>query len=48
MTYGGCTSKEDGASKRITYVIGPDGIIQHAIAEANARENPQQVMDLVS
>ena len=48
MAYGGCASKEDGASKRITYVIGPDGRITQAIAEVNPRENPQQVMDLVS
>ena len=48
IAYGGCESKEDGASKRITYIIGPDGNIAYAIADANARENPQQVADLVS
>ena len=48
VVYGACTSKEDGAAKRITYVIGPDGLIAQAIADVNARENPQQVMDLVS
>tara|TARA_B110000116_G_C16555771_1_gene455224 strand:- start:127 stop:303 length:177 start_codon:yes stop_codon:yes gene_type:complete len=47
IAYGGCGSKEDGASKRITYVIGSDGSIAHTIAEANARENPQQVANLV-
>lgn len=47
IAYGGCSSKEDGASKRLTYVIGTDGNIAHALAEVNARENPQQAADLV-
>ena len=48
MAYGGCESKNDRSSKRITYIISPDGIITHAMAEVNARENSQQVMDLLS
>tara|TARA_B100000700_G_scaffold67589_1_gene74766 strand:+ start:545 stop:670 length:126 start_codon:yes stop_codon:yes gene_type:complete len=40
--------KEDGAAKRTTFVIGPDGTIAQAIGDVNARENPQQVLDLLS
>ena len=47
MAYGSCASKEDGAAKRVTYVIGPDGNVSHAIPDVNARENPQQVFDLI-
>ena len=48
LAYGGCTSQDDGGSKRITYVIGPGGVIKDAIADVNASENPLQVLDLVS
>lgn len=47
LAFGCCESKEDVASKRITYVIDPDGNITHAMTDVNARENPQEVLDLL-
>ncbi|HAA78479.1 TPA: hypothetical protein DCE37_25550 [Candidatus Latescibacteria bacterium] len=48
LAFGSCALKEDGAAKRTTFVIGPDGTIAQAIGDVNARENPQQVLDLLS
>jgi len=47
LSYGACQSAEDGAAKRITYVIGPDGAIAQAHAEVNAREHPEVLLPTI-
>lgn len=45
MAYGACTSASDRTSKRITYVIGPDGKISQAIGSVDARTHPATLID---
>jgi thioredoxin-dependent peroxiredoxin len=47
MAYGACDSPEDVYAKRISYVIGPDGIIRHAFPKVDAKSHPRQVLDLL-
>ena len=47
VAYGGCQSKEDGSSKRISVVIGGDGQVVHVFGEVNAREHTQEVIDVL-
>jgi len=45
MAYGACDDSTAQYAKRITYVINPDGRIAQAIAEVNAREHPEQLLN---
>ncbi len=47
MAYGACERPQDGSAKRISYVIGPDGIIRHAFPKVDAKSHPRQVLDLL-
>jgi peroxiredoxin Q/BCP len=40
MAYHACEKPDDSNAKRITYVIGPDGRISHAVENVNAAEHP--------
>jgi peroxiredoxin len=40
MAYHACEKPDDAHAKRITYVIGPDGRISHAVENVNAAEHP--------
>jgi thioredoxin-dependent peroxiredoxin len=31
LAYGACDAKDDGYARRLTFVIGPDGKLEHAI-----------------
>ena len=31
MAYGACDDPSDGYARRLTYVVGPDGVIEHAV-----------------
>ena len=44
MAYGACDSPTDQYAKRITYVIGPDGLIAQAVGQVNAREHPEELL----
>ena len=44
MAYGACDSPDAQYAKRITYVIGPDGLIAQAIGQVNAREHPEELL----
>ena len=47
MAYGACDSADAGSAKRISYVIGPDGMIRHAFPKVDARKHPQEVLELL-
>jgi len=47
MAYGACENERDGSAKRISYVIGPDGMILHAFPKVDARRHPREVLDLL-
>ena len=47
MAYGACDTPSAGTAKRISYVIGPDGLIQHAFPKVDAKKHPQDVLDLL-
>ena len=44
LAYGACDDPTAQYAKRITYVIDPDGRIEQAIADVNAREHPEQLL----
>jgi peroxiredoxin Q/BCP len=44
LAYGACDSPTAQNARRITYVIGPDGLIAQAIGTVNAREHPEQLI----
>ena len=48
LAYGACADKSDGYANRITYVIGPDGVIQQAIAKVSPKTHPQEILDSLS
>ena len=47
MAYGACTSPQDGSAKRISYIIGPDGAIEHAFPKVDAKTHPSEVLKLI-
>ena len=47
LAYGACATAEDGAAKRISYVIGPDGKVLQAHAEVAAREHPETLLPTI-
>ena len=48
MAYGACDRKEEEYAKRISYVIGPDGVILHAFPKVDAKSHPHQVLELLA
>jgi peroxiredoxin Q/BCP len=40
MMYHACEKPDDGFARRITYVVGPDGRITHAVENVKAAEHP--------
>lgn len=48
MAYGACAAPSDEYPKRISYVIGPDGIIRHAFPKVDAKTHPAEVLRLFS
>ena len=44
LAYGAADSADAQYAKRITYVINPDGRIEQAIEQVNAREHPEQLL----
>jgi thioredoxin-dependent peroxiredoxin len=44
LAYHACDSKESGAARRITYCIGPDGLIRFAYDKVVAPTHAEQVL----
>ncbi len=40
MKYHACDSPDAATARRITYVVGPDGVITHAVENVSAAEHP--------
>jgi thioredoxin-dependent peroxiredoxin len=47
MLYGACNFKEAFYTNRISYLIGPDGIIQKAFPEVSAANHADEVLALL-
>ena len=47
MAYGACDSPTDRSARRIAYVIGPDGLVEHAFPKVDARTHPAEVLKLL-
>lgn len=47
MAYGACRTPEDESARRISYIIGPDGVITHVYPKVDARAHPAEVLALV-
>jgi peroxiredoxin len=44
MAYGSASSPTSGNASRISYVIGPDGIITHAYPKVSPASHPEEVL----
>jgi peroxiredoxin Q/BCP len=47
LAYGACDDASAGAPRRISYVIGADGRIEHAFPKVDARTHPAAVLALL-
>jgi len=47
VAYGACDAPTDSHARRISYVIGPDGRIEHAFPKVDTRTHPAAVLALV-
>jgi peroxiredoxin Q/BCP len=44
LAYGACDSAEASTARRISYLIGPDGIVQKAYPKVSAATHPDEIM----
>lgn len=47
LDYGACDSPAEAYPRRISYVIGPDGRVEHAFPKVDARSHPAAVLALL-
>jgi peroxiredoxin Q/BCP len=47
LAYGACDDASAGAPRRISYVIGPDGTVEHAFPKVDAKTHPAAVLALL-
>jgi peroxiredoxin len=47
MAYGACDAPTDRTARRISYVIGPDGRIEHAFPKVDPKRHPAEVLALL-
>ena len=47
MAYGACDDPTSGSAKRISYIIGPEGAIEHAFPKVDAKTHPSEVLKLL-
>ena len=47
LAYGACDSPTDRNARRISYIIGPDGRIEHAFPKVDPKKHPAEVLDLL-
>lgn len=44
MAYGACTAPDAKSAKRISYLIGPDGMIRRSYPNVDAARHPEEVL----
>jgi peroxiredoxin Q/BCP len=44
LAYGACDDGEAGTARRISYLIGPDGLVRKAYPKVNAATHPEEVL----
>jgi peroxiredoxin Q/BCP len=47
LAYDACDDLKAGSARRISYVIGPDGTIEHAFPKVDAKTHPAEVLKLL-
>jgi thioredoxin-dependent peroxiredoxin len=47
MAYGACAGPGDQHARRISYVIGPDGVITHAYPKVDPKTHPGEVLRIL-
>jgi peroxiredoxin Q/BCP len=47
MAYGACDRPGDGHARRISYILGPDGRIEHVFPKVDAKTHPAEVLKLL-
>ena len=47
MAYGACDGPGDANARRISYIIGPDGAVEHAFSKVDAKTHPAEVLKLL-
>lgn len=47
MAYGACDTPADRNARRISYVIGADGRIEHAFPKVDTKRHPADVLALL-
>lgn len=47
VAYGACDGPSDDHARRISYVIGPDGLVRHAFPEVDPKAHPSEVLRLI-
>jgi peroxiredoxin Q/BCP len=47
MAYGACDRNDSDAPRRISYVIGPDGRIEHVFPKVDTKAHPAEVLALL-
>jgi peroxiredoxin Q/BCP len=47
LAYGACDDRADRNARRISYVIGPDGRIEHAFPKVDPKRHPAEVLALL-
>ena len=45
--YGACSYPEDACAKRISYIIGADGRVEHAFPKVDPKTHPAEVLKLL-
>ena len=48
LLYGACDAATDRTARRISYVIGADGRIEHAFPKVDPKNHPAEVLALLS
>jgi peroxiredoxin len=44
LAYGACDEPTAGYAKRISYLIGPDGVVRKAYPKVNAAAHPEEIL----
>jgi peroxiredoxin Q/BCP len=47
LAYGACDAATDRTARRVSYVISPDGRIEHAFPKVDPKRHPAEVLALL-
>jgi peroxiredoxin Q/BCP len=47
LAYGACDRHDSDSARRISYIIGPDGRIEHVFPKVDAKTHPAEVLQLL-